>query len=40
MEGSIEYNNVWGMCYQDRELAVKVINKRNKAQNPNGKEYM
>ena len=40
MKGGIEYNSAWGMSFEDREVMVKVINKRLKEQNPGGKEYM
>ena len=40
MRGSIEYNSAWGMSYEDRELAVKILNKRLKEQNPGGPEYL
>lgn len=40
MQGGIEWNSAWGMSFQDRETAVKIINKRNKEKNPNAKEYL
>jgi hypothetical protein len=40
MNGGLEYNSAWGMSFEDREIAVKIINKRLKEQNPGGKEYM
>ncbi len=40
MNGGVEWNNAWGMSFEDREIIVKVINKKLKAQNPHGKEYM
>ena len=40
MHGGVEYNSAWGMSFQDREIAIKVINKRLKEQSPAGKEYM
>ena len=40
MKGGIEYNSAWGMSFEDREIAIKIINKRLKEQNPSGKEYM
>ena len=40
MKGGIEWNSAWGMSFEDREIVVKVLNKRNKEQNPGGKEYM
>jgi hypothetical protein len=40
MQGGIEWNSAWGMSFEDREIAIKVINKRLKEQNPGGKDYM
>lgn len=40
MQGGIEYNSAWGMSFEDREIIIKVINKRLKEQNPDAKEYM
>lgn len=40
MQGGIDFDSAWGMCHEDREIAIKVINKRLKEQNPSGKEYM
>lgn len=40
MKGGIEWNSAWGMSFEDREIIVRVINKRLKEQNPNGKEYL
>jgi hypothetical protein len=40
MHGGVEWNTAWGMSYEDREIMIKVINKRIKEQNPGGKEYM
>lgn len=40
MKGGIDWNTAWGMSYEDREIAVKVINKRLKEQNPDAKEYL
>lgn len=40
MKGGVEMNNAWGMSFEDREIMVRVINRRNKEQNPGGKEYM
>ncbi len=40
MNGGVEWNSAWGMSFEDREIIVKVINKRLKEQNPNGKDYM
>jgi hypothetical protein len=35
-----EWDSAWGMSFEDREVLVRVINRRLKEQNPNGKEYM
>jgi len=40
MRGGVEWNTAWGMSYEDREIMIKIINKRIKEQNPGGKEYM
>jgi hypothetical protein len=40
MNGGIEWNSAWNMTYQEREAAVKIINKRLKEKDPSGKEYM
>ena len=40
MHGGIELNSAWGMSFDDREVAVRVINRRLKEQAPRGKEYM
>jgi len=40
MKGGVEWNSLWGMSYEDREILVKVINKRIKEQNKGAKEYM
>ena len=40
MNGGLEYNSAWGMSFKDREIAIRIINKRLKEQNPGGKEYM
>lgn len=40
MKGGIEWNSAWGMSFEDREIAIRTINKRLKEQNPGGKEYM
>lgn len=40
MKGGVEFNSAWGMSFEDREIIVKVINRRLKEQNPNAKEYM
>jgi hypothetical protein len=39
MRGGIDWNSAWGMSYEDREIAIKVINKRLKEANPNAKDY-
>lgn len=40
MQGGIEYNSVWGMSFEDREIAIKTINKKLKQENPGAKDYM
>jgi len=40
MKGGTEWNSAWGMSFEDREIAIRVMNKRLKEQNPGGKEYM
>lgn len=40
MNGGIELNTAWGMSFQDREMAIRVINKKLKEQNPLAKEYL
>jgi hypothetical protein len=40
MKGGITWNEAWGMSFEDRELTVRVINKRLKEQNPNAKDYL
>ena len=40
MEGGIEWNSAWGMSFEDREIVIKVINRRLKEKNPGGKDYM
>lgn len=40
MNGGIEWNTAWGISFEDREMIIKAINKKLKAQNPNAKEYM
>lgn len=39
MNGGIEWNSAWGLSFEDREIIIKVINKRIKEQNPGAKEY-
>jgi len=29
MEGGVEWNNLWGASFEDREIMIKVINKNN-----------
>jgi len=40
MKGGIEWGSAWEMSFGDREVAIKVINKRLKEQNPGTKDYM
>lgn len=40
MKGGIELESAWGMSFEDREIAIKVINKKNKEEHPSGQEYM
>ncbi len=40
MHGGIEWDSAWGMSFEDREIAIRIINKRLKEQNPGSKEYM
>jgi len=40
MGGGLEFNSAWGMSYLDREVAIKVINRKIKKDNPGAKEYM
>ena len=40
MKGGIEWESAWNMSFSDREIMIKVINKRLKEQNPGSKEYM
>lgn len=40
MKGGVEWNSAWGLSYEDREIIVKVLNRRLKEQNPGAKEYM
>ncbi len=41
MNGGIEFNSAWDMSFEDREIAIKIINKKLKDQAPKGgKEYM
>lgn len=36
----IDWNSAWGMSFEDRELIIRVINRRLKEANPDAKEYM
>ena len=40
MKGGIELESAWTMSFQDREIAVKVLNRRIKEANPSSKDYM
>jgi hypothetical protein len=41
MKGGIELNTAWGLSFRDRELMIKVINKKLKDEQPvGGKEYL
>lgn len=40
MGGGIEWNTLWGISFEDREILVKAINKKLKLQNPKAKDYM
>lgn len=40
MKGGIEYDSAWAMSFEDRETAVRVMNRRIKEENPGGPEYM
>lgn len=40
MKGGIEMSTAWAMSFEDREIAVRRINKILKEQNPGSKEYM
>jgi len=40
MNGGVDWNSAWGMSFEDREIIIKAINKKLKAENPGGKEYM
>ena len=39
MAGGIEWNSAWGMSFEEREIVIKVLNKRKKEENPNAKDY-
>jgi hypothetical protein len=40
MNGGLEWNSAWGLCFSDREMLIKIVNRRRKEQDPNGKDYM
>jgi hypothetical protein len=40
MKGGVELDTAWGLSFEDREIMVRVINRRLKEQNPGSKEYM
>lgn len=40
MRGGINWDQAWGISYEDRVLLISMINKRLKEQDPNSKEYM
>lgn len=40
MKGGLEWNSAWGLSFEDREILIRVMNRRMKEQNPNGVEYM
>jgi len=40
MQGGVELNTAWMLSYEDRELIINLINKRNKENNPSTKEYL
>lgn len=40
MKGGIEFDSAWGMSFEDREIAVKILNKRLREKDPKAKEYM
>ena len=39
MEGGLEVNTAWGMSFLDREIFVKIINRKLK-KHSSGKEYL
>jgi hypothetical protein len=40
MGGGIGWDVAWQVSFDDREIMIKQINKKLKAQNPDGREYM
>lgn len=40
MGGGCEINTAWGLSFSDREIMIKVINRKLKEQAPKGKEYL
>ena len=40
MGGGCEMNTAWGLSFSDREILIRVINKKLKEKQPAGKEYM
>jgi len=40
MKGGIEFDSAWAMSFEDRAIAIRVMNKRIKEENPGGPEYM
>lgn len=40
MNGGIEWNSLWGASFEDREILIRTINKKLKAENPKAKEYL
>ena len=41
MAGGVDLNSAWGMSFEDREIAIRVINKQLKNRAPKGgKEFM
>lgn len=40
LAGGVDYSTAWAISYQDRELLIRTLNKKNQKENPNSKEYM
>jgi len=40
MNGGLDWNIAWGISFEDREIIIKAVNKKLRAENPNSKEYM
>jgi hypothetical protein len=40
MGGGVDWNSAWGASFEDREVMIKAINRKLKAQNPGAKEYL